>query len=73
MQSDDPGIDAAAKVIYERYATESTDAGGTPGSVKRNTSKIKKLIEAQSAEIRQLRQIPSPPSSRTPAIRSGCR
>jgi hypothetical protein len=35
----------AAKAIYERYAEASKSAGGTVGSVKSNTSKIKKLIE----------------------------
>jgi hypothetical protein len=35
--------DAAA--IYERYAAASKGAGGTPGSIKTNVSKIRKLIE----------------------------
>ncbi len=35
----------AAKTIYERYASAAKNAGGTHGSVKTNTSKIKKLIE----------------------------
>jgi hypothetical protein len=34
-----------AKDIYDRYAAASKNAGGTPGSIKTNTSKIKKLIE----------------------------
>jgi hypothetical protein len=34
-----------AQAIYERYAAASRGAGGTPGSIKTNTSKIKKLIE----------------------------
>jgi hypothetical protein len=34
-----------AKPIYERYATASKKAGGTPGSIKTTVSKIRKLIE----------------------------
>jgi hypothetical protein len=34
-----------AQAIFERYAKANLGAGGTPGSVKTNTSKIRKLIE----------------------------
>ena len=35
----------AAPGIYQRYAAASKKAGGTPGSIKTNVSKIEKLIE----------------------------
>jgi len=34
-----------ATSIFESYATASKKAGGTPGSIKTNSSKIRKLIE----------------------------
>jgi hypothetical protein len=34
-----------AQAIYDRYAAASKGAGGTPGSIKTNISKIRKLIE----------------------------
>ena len=34
-----------AKGIYERYATASKNAGGTPGGISANASKLKRIIE----------------------------
>ena len=59
-----------APAIYERYAEANKGAGGTPGSIKTNVSKIRKLIElgclpegAQMADDAAHMLHPAPPQA----------